>query len=189
MELENRAVKADKLIYERFSPRQFLNKDVNEEKVMMLFEAARWAASSYNEQPWFFIYAHNTRHSQTYKKLLSCLNDFNQDWAASAPLLMLTVVKTYFEKDGKTNRHAMHDLGLAMGNLTFQATKLNLKLHHMAGFDAHEARITFNIPEGFEPATMVAIGYSDENKTGRSRKSPEEFISTEKFEFDTAHAS
>ena len=168
-------VKADSIIYRRISPRTFIDKDIRDSDLMVLFEAARWAASCFNEQPWSFIYASRT-NQDTYEKLLSCLSENNKRWASKAPVLMLTVVKTYFEKDLSKNKHALHDLGLAMGNFSYQATKLGISIHQMAGFNYQMAHDLLNLPENHEPVTMVAIGYSKEQKLDRSRKPIEEFV-------------
>jgi nitroreductase len=174
------SAKADPIIYQRISPRSFIDRDIRIGDLMILFEAARWAASSFNEQPWSFIYA-SGNNSDTYEKLISCLSEGNKKWASKAPVLMLTVVKTYFEKDSSKNKHAYHDLGLAMGNLSYQATRIGISIHQMAGFSAQMASDLFNLPEGYEPVTMVALGYSDEKKPDRSRKAIEEFVFEEAF--------
>jgi len=172
---KNSKMKADSIIYKRFSPRKFLNKNVKKDDLMVLFEAARWAASSYNEQPWFFIYG-TKENPDVYDKLFSCLNKFNKSWANEAPVLMLTGVKTFFDETKKQNDHALHDLGLAMGNFTYQASKFNIMIHHMAGFDQSLAKELFNIQDGCEPVTMVAIGYTDEIKSNRKRKQLHDFV-------------
>ena len=136
---------------------------------MKLFDAARWAASSYNEQPWRFIYAAKS-NEKTYKKLWDCLNSFNQNWAEGAPVLMLNLAKNYFAKDHAPNYHAIHDLGLAMGNLSIQASKMDIMVHQMAGFNRELAQDHFDLHDGFEPVTMVAMGYTDEVSTDRDRK-------------------
>jgi len=177
----NTHIKADPIIYKRWSSRKFLKKDLKKDELMVLFEAARWAASSYNEQPWFFVYGTRGNPS-VYDRLLNCLNDFNKKWAQQAPVLMLTGVKTFFNETKKKNAHAFHDLGLAMGNFTYQASKLNIMIHHMAGFDQSLAKDIFNIPEGYEPATMVAIGYADEEKPDRKRNPIHSFVFEGKFE-------
>jgi nitroreductase len=172
--------KAEPIIYRRISPRTFTDQDIREGDLMVLFEAARWAASSFNEQPWSFIYG-SRNNPETYEKLLSCLSENNKRWASQAPVLILTMSKTYFDKDLSKNKHAIHDLGLAMGNFSYQATKLGISLHQMAGFNGQRARELFNLPEGHEPVTMVAIGYSDEQKPDRSRKPIEEFVFNKAF--------
>ena len=146
------------LLQQRWSPRAFSAQPVEEAKLLTLIEAARWAASANNEQPWRFIYAAKGQ-SEHYNKLFDCLNEWNQAWAQSAPALIMTLVKTHFEKNGRPNPWALHDLGLAVGNLTAQASALNLYVHSMAGFSAEKAREMFNLPPGLDPVTMIAVGY------------------------------
>ncbi len=124
---------------------------------MTLFEAARWAASSGNEQPWRFIYATQAQ-AERFQKLLACLNEGNQVWAKAAPVLILTLVKTHSTRSGRPNRYAWHDLGLAIGNLTLQASALDLYVHQMGGFSAEKARETFALPADIEPVTVIAVG-------------------------------
>ncbi|MFD0860607.1 nitroreductase family protein [Sungkyunkwania multivorans] len=144
------------LLKTRYSPRIFSDALLPEVEIMKLFEAARWAASSYNRQPWRFVYCQ--RKSSAYATLLDCLSTFNQAWASNAPLLIITIFK---EKtaDGKDNFHALHDLGLAMGNMTIQAQSANIALHHMAGVDIEKVKDAFQIPEGFHINSVVAAGY------------------------------
>lgn len=144
-------------IRERWSPRAFADTLIPEQDILSLFEAARWAASSANEQPWRFIYAQRT-DTERFAKLAQCLNERNREWAPKAPLLVLTMVKTIAEFNNKPNAYAMHDLGLAVGNLTTQATSLGLCVHSMAGFSEDTAKELFALPEGIEPVTMIAIG-------------------------------
>lgn len=145
------------LIQSRWSPRAFGDRSVEPEKLLSLLEAARWAPSSYNYQPWSFIVA--TKDDATeYNRLLSTLVEFNQGWAKNAPVLILAVAKIRND-DGKTNRHALHDVGLALENLIIQATSLGLFAHQIAGFNVDTAREVYQIPEDYEPATVVTIGY------------------------------
>lgn len=146
------------LIRNRWSPRAFADRLVEQDKLLSLLEAARWAPSSYNQQPWSFIIA--TKDSPVeYNRLLSTLVEFNQGWAKNAPVLLLAIAKLHFD-DGKANRHAFHDVGLALENLTLQATALGLSVHQAAGFDRDKARKEYQIPEEYEPATAVVIGYA-----------------------------
>lgn len=144
------------LLESRWSPRQFADKAVGREEIHQLLEAARWAASSANGQPWRFLYAF--RGTEAYNTLVDHLSDWNQSWVRNAPVLMLTAYKKKFDK-GKDNFHAMHDLGLAMGNLSTQAQSMGLAVHSMAGVNWKKAHETYNIPEGFHITTAVAIGY------------------------------
>jgi nitroreductase len=146
------------LIQKRWSPRAFAGRPVEAEKIMALFEAARWAASAVNEQPWRFIYA-TQEQADRYGKLFACLNEGNQVWARMAPVLILTLVKTHHARNGRPNKYAWHDLGLAIGNLTAQASALDLYVHQMGGFSADKAREQFDLPADIEPVTMIAVGY------------------------------
>ncbi len=146
------------LIRKRWSPRTFAARPVEDDKIMSLFEAARWAASGGNEQPWRFIYA-TQEQAERYGKLFECLSESNRVWARTAPMLILTLVKMYNSRNGLPNRHAWHDLGLATGNLTIQAAALDLYVHPMGGFSAEKARQLFELPSDVEPVTMIAVGY------------------------------
>ena len=141
-----------------WSPRSFSDRLVEPEKLQSLFEAARWAASSFNEQPWNFIVA-TKQKPEEHARLLSCLVEGNQRWARAAPVLVVSVAKLNFDKTGKPNRHAFHDVGLAMGNVLVQATALGLFVHQMAGFSPEKVREIYGVPEGFEPVAAMAIGY------------------------------
>ena len=146
------------LISRRWSPRAFADRLVPEEDLRRLLEAARWAPSSSNEQPWSFLVA-TKAYPEDYQRLFSCLVPGNQLWAGQAPVLMLSVANLVFEEDGSPNRHAMHDVGLAVENLIVQASALELFVHQMAGFEVDKARELFQIPPQCEPAAMIALGY------------------------------
>lgn len=146
-----------KLISERWSPRAFAGKPVEEEKIRALLEAAQRAPSSWNEQPWRFILA--TKDDEHYPLMLDCLTEKNQRWAHTAPLLMLSVARKNFTKNEQPNRHSWHDTGLAMGNLLLQATAMDLYVHQMAGYSSEKARENLEIPEDYEPVAMAAVGY------------------------------
>ena len=147
------------LLRTRWSPRAFSSQPVEREKIQSLFEAARWASSCFNEQPWYFLLA-TMEHPDVHRQLVDCLVEGNQEWARQAPLLVLTVAKMTFAHNGKPNRHAFHDIGLAVGNLVVQATAQGLVVHQMAGILPDRIRATYAVPEGFEPLTGLAIGYS-----------------------------
>ena len=147
------------LIARRWSPRAFDERPVEPEKLKGLFEAARWAPSSNNEQPWRFVVTFRQDAPTEHDRLLACLTERNRQWAFRAPVLMLSVASLLFEDDGKPNRHAYYDTGLAVENLVVQATALGLQVHQMAGFDVQRARETCLIPTGFDPVAMIAIGY------------------------------
>ena len=146
------------LLRRRWSPRAFSDRPVERDKLLSILEAARWAPSSNNEQPWHFFVATKDAPDE-YARLLSCLVERNQSWARAAPVLMLSVASTVFSRNGKPNRHALHDVGQAVANLTTQATALDLYVHQMAGFDAEAARQTFSLPATTEPVAALALGY------------------------------
>ena len=146
------------VIGRRWSLRAFDERAIEPEKVKSLFEAARWAPSSNNEQPWRFLAATKEQRAD-YDRLLGCLLEGNRKWAFRAPLLVLSVASLFFEDDGKPNRHALHDTGLAAENLVVQATAMGLQAHQMAGYDVDKARRECQIPSGFEPVAMIAVGY------------------------------
>lgn len=144
----------------RWSPRSFADRDVSPADLRKVFEAARWAASSYNEQPWLFLVG--VRNSATYKKIFSTLIGFNQSWAGAAPVLILGVAKTKFSHNGTDNRVALYDLGAAASYLTLQAAALGLTTHQMAGFDSDAARQAFAIPDDYAFGAVIALGYQGE---------------------------
>ncbi len=145
------------LIAGRRSPRAFSGVTLEDTVMKILFEAARWAPSCSNEQPWRFVYAH--KGTPAFDKLLGTAVDFNQQWAKNASVLMLSVAKMKFDRNGQPNAHAWHDVGMAMQNLAIQATELGVIVHQMAGFDPQAAKQAFGIPEGFEPVALTAVGY------------------------------
>jgi nitroreductase len=146
------------LLAQRWSPYAFQDRPVPEADLRSLFEAARWAASSYNEQPWTYMVATKETPDQ-FRQLLSCLVEANQVWAKAAPVLALGIVSLRFARNGQVNRAAVHDLGLAAGNLLVEATVRGLVVHQMLGILPEKARQIFAIPEGFEAWTGLAIGY------------------------------
>jgi nitroreductase len=147
----------EELLLKRWSPRSYADKPVSSEDLTKIFTAAAWAASSYNEQPWRFLVG--KKGDETYAKILDSLVEFNQAWAKSAPVLILSVGKKTFSHNGQPNAHALHDTGAASANLTLQATALGLHTHGMAGLDKDKARANFNIPEDYEIGAVWALGY------------------------------
>jgi len=148
------------LFHTRWSPRSFTDRDVSAADLEKVFEAARWAASSYNEQPWRFLVG--TLNSETHKKILDSLMPFNQLWAASAPVLILGVAKTKFSHNDAPNRVALYDLGAAASYLTLEAAALGLAAHQMAGFDPDAASKAFGIGDGYILGAVIALGYQGE---------------------------
>lgn len=144
----------------RWSPRSFAAREVSTADLRTIFEAVRWTASSYNEQPWrFFV---GQRGSETYQKILDSLGEFNQVWAKTAPVLILGAAKTKFSHNGSPNVVALHDLGAASITLAYQATALGLYTHQMAGFDRDVARRLFSLPEEYVFGSAIALGYLGE---------------------------
>jgi nitroreductase len=146
------------LLRQRWSSRVFDDRPIEPEKLRSLCEAARWAPSSNNEQPWRFIVA-NKDYETEWNRLLACLVEGNRKWAYRAPVLILSVASLNFEDDSTPNRHAFYDTGMAVENLVLQATALGLSAHQMAGFDVEKARADLKIPSGYEPVAMIAVGY------------------------------
>jgi nitroreductase len=146
------------LLKRRWSPRAFSDRPVEPDTLRSLLEAARWAPSSFNEQPWSFIVATKDDPVE-FGRLLSCLVEGNIQWAQHAPVLMVTVARLSFEDDGKPNRHAFHDVGQAAANLTVQATALGLFVHQMAGILPDKVRALYGVPDQYEPVAGIALGY------------------------------
>jgi len=148
------------VVLQRWSPRSFSDRAVSANDLKTVFEAARWAASSYNEQPWRFLVGR--KGSQTYEKILSVLVELNQMWARTAPVLILGATRTKFAHNGADNPVALYDLGAAAATLCYQATALGLHTHQMAGFDRNRARKVFNVPEEYVFGAAMALGYQGE---------------------------
>ncbi|HXS76963.1 MAG TPA: nitroreductase family protein [Terracidiphilus sp.] len=148
------------VLLERWSPRGFADRDATAADLKVIFEAGRWAPSSYNEQPWRFFVGH--RGSETYNKIFEALVPSNQAWAGTAPVLILGVARTRFSHNDTPNNYAAHDLGAAMALMAVQATALGLAGHQMAGFDWAKAREAFAIPETYAMGSVMALGYQGE---------------------------
>lgn len=184
-------VKLNQLIKERWSPLAFSGKTIEAEKLISMLEAARWAPSCFNDQPWHFIVA--TRNDkEDFEKMLNCLSEKNQWWAKEAFLLMISVTRLAFAYKGKPNRHAWHDIGLAVENMVIQALDLGIFCHQMAGFDPEKARGIYHIPPGYEAVTAIAAGYpgkaehlpaelQEREAAPRERKKLEDFIFSGKW--------
>jgi len=152
------------LLIARWSPYAFADRSVDVADLRSLFEAARWAPSSYNEQPWHYIVARREDPEQ-FAQLLSCLVEPNQAWAQAAPVLVLTVAGLNFARNGKPNGKAEHDIGLASAQLTVEATNRGLVVHQMGGILPDRAREVFGIPAGYEAVTGLAVGYAADPAT------------------------
>jgi nitroreductase len=189
--LASAAVPIHELIARRWSPRAFALRAVEPEKLRTLFEAARWAASSFNAQPWHFIVA-TKDDPENFKKVLDSFVEFNQNWAKNAPVVALSAAGLKMPHDGSTNRHAFHDVGAAAATLALQATALGLQVHQMAGILPEKAREIFSIPPDYEAVAGFAIGYPGEptslpdplrqrEQAARERKPASSFVFTGKW--------
>lgn len=186
-----RTIPSTTFLAARWSPYAFQEWPVSDADLRCLFEAARWAPSSYNEQPWSYIVA-KRENAEQFERLLSCLVEANQVWAKAVPVLALGIVRLRFVRNDKPNRAAVHDLGLAAGNLLVEATARGLYVHQMIGILPDKAREIYEIPEGCEAWTGIAIGYKgdpnalpttlrDRDLTPRQRKPLREFVFSRKW--------
>jgi nitroreductase len=174
------------LILNRWSPRSFSDRDVSAEDLRTLFEAARWAASSNNEQPWRYLVSR--RGTATHAKIFESFGEWNRAWAGSASVLLLGTAKKTFTPKGTPNEYALHDLGAADATICYQATALGLHTHQMAGFDHDVARRLLEIPDDYLIGSIMAIGYlgepsaltmdyqREQEMTPRNRKQLSEFV-------------
>jgi nitroreductase len=176
------------LISHRWSPRAFDKKPVPHPVLRSLFEAARWAPSSSNEQPWAFLVA-TAEQPEEFAKMTGVLVEFNQGWAKNAAVLALAVSQLAFAKTGAPNRNAQYDTGAASALLSVEATSRGLFVHQMAGFDPQKARQVFGIPAGWDALAVLAIGYpgdpgslpqplQEREQAPRTRKPLTEFVMT-----------
>ena len=181
-------VPLNELVRDRWSPRAYSDKPVPPAVLRSLFEAARWAPSSSNLQPWTYVVA-TKDDPENFAKMLSTLVEFNTGWAKHAPVLALSVAQVKMPKDGSPNRWAMHDVGSASAQLTFEANSRGLLVHQMAGFDPEKARQVFNIPQDWDPVAAMTIGYPGDPQSlperlrerelaPRTRKPLSEFVIT-----------
>ncbi|NMM50411.1 nitroreductase family protein [Marinigracilibium pacificum] len=148
------------LIKSRWSTRSFREEKISDEKLRLLFEAASWAASSMNEQPWRYIYAH--KGSSSFDKMAECLMEGNYKWAKDSAILILSLAKKTFTRNGNINTHSFHDVGAANTTLLLQAVNEGILGHMMGGYDKDKTIQTFNIEDDLEPVCYIALGYPDE---------------------------
>lgn len=145
------------VIQKRRSRRAYADKMVEPEKIHSLFEAARWAPSSLNEQPWFYVYA--TRDQDLWNKIFESLKEGNKVWARNAPLLIASFARKNFIRFDSPNPSAKYDVGAANAFLSLQAAHLGLNVHQMAGFDEKNIVNSLGVPDRYEPVIVMAIGY------------------------------
>lgn len=172
-------------ITERFSPRAFSEKNISETVMNTLFEAASWAASANNEQPWAYYFAH--KNTEGFDKIADCLMPGNHVWAKHAAALVVTVARKTFERNGSNNVAAEHDLGMANATLLLQARALDVFAHPMGGFDKIKTAEMLGLEGNSLPICVLALGYLGDAEqleepfksrelTPRSRKPLEEFV-------------
>jgi nitroreductase len=158
-------IKLNEAIKNRWSPRKFKDKPVTDEMLHLLFEAARRAPSSRNEQPWNYYFAKKEDES-SFNQLFECLTEGNKVWAQSAQVLMVSVMKKYFDFKNLPNGKALHDLGAANMSMAIQASEIGLQAHQMGGFEKEKASELLQLDkEKFEPVTMIAVGFPAEKET------------------------
>lgn len=146
------------VIKKRRSRRAYADQPVEQEKIESLFEAARWAPSSVNEQPWLYLYATKDQ-PELWGKIFDALKEGNKIWARNAPLLIVSLARKNFIRNDAPNHSARYDLGGANAFLSLQAAHIGLNVHQMGGFDAEKAVSNLNIPDNYEPVVILAIGY------------------------------
>ncbi|MDP1621372.1 MAG: nitroreductase family protein [Bacteroidales bacterium] len=178
------------LAINRWSPRAFLDKPVEPEKLISLFEAARWSASGGNEQPWRFIAGID--HDETWQKIFSTLDPGNQEWNQHVPVLIIAVGNRISSWDGKESGYFQYDTGQAVAHLTIEAMNQGLHVHQMGGFSKEKASEIFEIPDDFQPLTAIAVGYIGDPETlseklrqrelqERTRKNLSEIVFSSRF--------
>lgn len=142
----------------RRSRRAYADQLVSKESIQSLFEAARWAPSSVNEQPWLYLYATRDQ-SELWNKIFEALNDSNKVWAQHAPLLILSLARKNFTRNDRPNLSARYDLGAANAFLSLQAAHLGLNVHQIGGYNPETIKVNLNIPDHYESVVIMAIGY------------------------------
>jgi len=152
------------IIRERWSPYAFSPAPVEEFKLKAMFEAAGYAPSCNNEQPWIFVYT-TQAEEKTFSDYVEFLTGSNQVWAKEAYALVVSMARTSFGKTGKINRYAFHDTGMAVSNLLMQALAMDLYVHQMGGFSTEKVKSYFGLDESIEPVAVMAVGYMGDGYT------------------------
>lgn len=178
------------IIKARRSRRAYSSKPIEPQKIKSLFEAARWAPSSLNEQPWVYIYA--TQSQELWKKIFECLSEGNKIWAKDAPLLVVSLARKNFSRNGVPNTAAKYDVGAANAFLCLQATQLGLNTHQLGGFNHQQLITALSIPNEYDTGVIIAIGYDgdltqlppnlqDRETSPRFRRTQNEFVMNQSF--------
>ena len=147
----------NELARQRWSPRAFRDKPVEKEKLISMFEAARWSASGGNEQPWNFLVGID--HDETWQKIFSTLNEGNQEWNHHVPVLIMAIGNRISSWDGNISPVFQYDTGQSVAHLSIEAMNQGLFVHQMGGFSTDKAREIFEIPDTHDPLTVIAAGY------------------------------
>jgi nitroreductase len=150
----------NELLAQRWSGRAYdPDKELSEQQIITLLEAARWAPSCFGDEPWRFVVCDRHSHEASWNSVLNCLTEKNQSWAKQAPVLILICASSVFAHNDKPNRWGAYDTGAAAMSLCVQATEMGLMVHQMGGFDADNIRVEFAIPDTFIPIAVMAVGY------------------------------
>ena len=166
-------------IKNRWSPRAFSEKEIDNDTLTRIFEAARWAPSSMNEQPWSFIFVRNSDENN-FNKVVNSLMETNKEWASKVPLLIVTIIKTFYSRNESANKVAMYDVGQAAAYLSLQASAEGIFVHQMGGFDKAELKKSMELPDGYEPVTVIAAGYAGNPETLPEKFKKREFAERER---------
>ncbi|MCX8054552.1 MAG: nitroreductase family protein [Ignavibacteria bacterium] len=172
------SVEINELSRKRWSPRSFdANRPVSRQQIIALCEAARWAPSCYNDQPWKFIICDKFTNKEAYDKLFNCLVEFNQGWAVNAPVLIAVIAANKLSFNGEENRWSGYDCGAAAATIAYEAVRQGLVTHQMGGFDTEKLMKEFSVPENHTPMAVIAVGYQ-----GSPDSLSEQYQNTEKAE-------
>ncbi len=183
----SRNMQLNKAIKERWSPRSFSDKPVTQEMLELLFEAARWAPSSRNAQPWNYFYVRRENRNK-FQDVVNILTGINPDWAKNAQVLMISVMKKNLDYKNRPNGKALHDIGAANVSMAIQASEMGMQIHQMGGFDKEKATDYLKLDSNeYEPVTCMAVGFpgtieqlpeslQEREKQPRTRKKQEDFV-------------
>jgi nitroreductase len=179
------------IIQERWSPYSFSSTPVEDFKLKAMFEAAGYAPSCNNEQPWMFVYT-TQQDTGTFEVYLDFMTESNRVWAKNAYAIVISLARTKFSHNGKHNRYAFHDTGMAVSNLLLQALALDIYIHQMGGYSVEKVKAHFKLADDIEPVAMMAVGYLGDGESlspellsrdekRRSRKSVNEYVFRNSF--------
>lgn len=147
------------IFIKRHSGKNFEAMELTEEHYKALIQSARWTPSSYNDQPWNFIFCDRYKNPEAYEKIINSI--YGQDWVENVQLFVITIVRHNFHYNQKENEWALYDTGAAALSMSLQASEMGLMAHQIGGFDREEIQREFNLPDGFQPITIIAIGYEN----------------------------